>query len=486
MGDAERASRRFPDDGQGKPEPGEARAAGDSWLAVVGEADEATGGMYGRYRIIDGGQPVQDEETRVRGLHPKEFLKRQLGETRLWSFMQKTRHHARRLKNTHTLLITRKRLYQRLQSPGFYDEAYFDTPKDPNKASGYQEVYADSGEFREVAELSRKLFQPAMVLDVGCAKGFQVGALRSLGIQAWGIDISEYAVKAAPPEVSPWLRVESCTGMAFPDESFDLLLALETMEHIPPADIERTIRELYRVGRKWLWASVPCMGGNRYGLDGIVEGKINEDHLDLYHDKVIDHAPLKHLILDINGYPIHGHITIASFDWWTAAFNEGGFIRRGDLERVVNEKFPSAHVGLRNCMVFEKAAYGAGAESIGEGREWLFKRGVAGTWETEPLFIPAGIHYVEVRVAVAGMLKSGEPLHRALHCEGFSAGGDRINSSLVLSLQNVQRMNRNGRLDLSLVCCSGGEEICFRLTFMPELKAAPLYIATGRRYKLAG
>ncbi len=474
---------RVPEDG--RDEKGGAGDTADAWLKLVGGtegAGEATGsGASG------GGRGCRGRRTDTRGLRLKGFVKRFMGETSLWSLLQKARFHARRLKNTHAQSIARKRIYQRLQSPGFYDETYFDAPKDPHKVSGYEEAYADSTEFSQVAELSRELFRPARVLDVGCAKGFQVGALRSLGIEAWGIDISEYAVRAAPPEVSPWLRVESCTGMGFPAESFDLLLALETMEHIPPDDIHMTIRELYRVGSKWLWASIPCMGENRYGADGHVEGKINEDHLDLYRRNVIDRAPLKHLILDINGYPLHGHVTIASFDWWTAAFNEGGFIRRGDLERVINERLPSARVELRNCMVFEKAAASAQGVPFGVGREWPFSMAAAGTWETEPVFIPAGVHYVDLRVAVAGMAKSAEPLQRALYCEGLSGGGERVNSSLVLSLQNIQRMTRSGRLDLSLVCCSaGGEEVRFRLTIMPDLKAAPLYIATGRLYRLAG
>ncbi len=33
------------------------------------------------------------------------------------------------------------------------------------------------------------------------------------------------------------------------------------------------------------------------------------------------------------GRPIEGHLTIASFDWWTDRFAEAGFTRCPDIER---------------------------------------------------------------------------------------------------------------------------------------------------------
>lgn len=42
------------------------------------------------------------------------------------------------------------------------------------------------------------------VLDLGCAKGFMVKAFRLLHRDAWGIDISEYAIRNVDPAVKEY------------------------------------------------------------------------------------------------------------------------------------------------------------------------------------------------------------------------------------------------------------------------------------------
>ena len=440
-------------------------------------------------------------------MRPKDFARRYLGETRLWDWLRRARYHAGRLRNLQARpwdwlrraryhagrlrnlqarLVARKSLYRKLQSPRFYGERYFDAPKDALRVSGYGDVYADSGEFGEVAEIAQELFQPRSVLDVGCAKGFQVAALRARGIEARGIDISEYAVRSAAPEVSPWLAVGSCTAMDYPDGSFDLLLVLETLEHVPPTDIDAAIRELRRVGSRWVWASIPCMGENPYGRDGLVEGKVRDACLELYRREPIDLAPLKHLILDVDGLPLHGHVTIASFAWWTAAFNRWGFVRRGDLERTVNERLRNAREGIWNCMVFEKApSSSSGAPPAGRDRP-AFTPVAEGVWETEPVSLPAGVYRVELEIAAARRGAGGEGLRRALACEGLSARGERINSSGVWSLRELRRMRGRGQLRITLTCASAGEEdLRFRVTCMPGLETEPLAVAAVRPLEMA-
>ena len=45
------------------------------------------------------------------------------------------------------------------------------------------------------------------VLVVGCAYGFEVKGFRDLGIDAWGIDVSAYAISQADPSIAPYLEV---------------------------------------------------------------------------------------------------------------------------------------------------------------------------------------------------------------------------------------------------------------------------------------
>src|SRR6476661_8245522 len=48
--------------------------------------------------------------------------------------------------------------------------------------------------FGKIADAIIRDLRPSSVLDAGCAMGFLVEALRARGVEAWGIDISEYAI----------------------------------------------------------------------------------------------------------------------------------------------------------------------------------------------------------------------------------------------------------------------------------------------------
>ncbi len=77
-------------------------------------------------------------------------------------------------------------------------------------------------------------FDPKTVLDIGCAKGYLVYAFRNLGLEAYGVDISEYATSQGPPEIRNRLfnvDVEH-EQLPFGDETFDLVNATEILEHL--------------------------------------------------------------------------------------------------------------------------------------------------------------------------------------------------------------------------------------------------------------
>lgn len=52
--------------------------------------------------------------------------------------------------------------------------------------------------FRVMAAAVNNHFHPKRVLDVGCAKGYMVYAFNECGVDAWGVDISEFALADAP------------------------------------------------------------------------------------------------------------------------------------------------------------------------------------------------------------------------------------------------------------------------------------------------
>lgn len=90
--------------------------------------------------------------------------------------------------------------------------------------------------FTHVAGRLAALVAPRTALDVGCAKGFLVGCLVDLGVDAHGVDISDYAIEAAEPRLAGRLSVANAAeGL---EGRFDLVTCIETLEHMSPAEAE--------------------------------------------------------------------------------------------------------------------------------------------------------------------------------------------------------------------------------------------------------
>jgi ubiquinone/menaquinone biosynthesis C-methylase UbiE len=105
------------------------------------------------------------------------------------------------------------------------------------------------------------------VLDAGCGEGFTLDFLRKrkIGRKYTGIDFLDKAVKIGKkvhPNVN--LQQASIYEIPFKDNSFDLVLCTEVLEHLEnPKD---ALKELFRVSREYVLLSVPnepiFMGSN--------------------------------------------------------------------------------------------------------------------------------------------------------------------------------------------------------------------------------
>lgn len=104
-----------------------------------------------------------------------------------------------------------------------------------------------------------KIKRGARVLDIGCAKGFLVKALRWLGRDAYGYDISDYAVANADPEVKSYLT----RTLPIPKEPFHFAIAKDVFEHLPLRDLCRLLTNLKA---DVLFVIVPLGDGKRYNV----------------------------------------------------------------------------------------------------------------------------------------------------------------------------------------------------------------------------
>lgn len=152
-----------------------------------------------------------------------------------------------------------------------FDEKYFEDGV-RHRVSAYENYrWMPERTIREASSIINNIkFDTA--LDFGCAKGFMVYALRLLGKEAYGADVSEYAVTNCHPKVKDYLQViESASQLK---GGWDLIIAKDVLEHIPHESIPEVLSELRR-RCKTLFVAVPLGDGKRY--------RIREYEMDVTH-----------------------------------------------------------------------------------------------------------------------------------------------------------------------------------------------------------
>lgn len=89
------------------------------------------------------------------------------------------------------------------------------------------------------------------VLDVGCAKGFLLYDLKLAipGLTIKGVDISEYAIKNAKHEIKEHLQKANATELPFKDDSFDLVISVNTVHNLNREDCALSLQEIERVSK---------------------------------------------------------------------------------------------------------------------------------------------------------------------------------------------------------------------------------------------
>lgn len=112
------------------------------------------------------------------------------------------------------------------------------------------------GYFGAIAERIAADLKPKTVLDAGCAWGFLVEALRDRGIEAYGIDVSEFALENARPDIRPHLSIGSVLD-PYPKDHYDLVVCMEVLEHLPNDQAAPAVANLARHGREVLFSSTP-------------------------------------------------------------------------------------------------------------------------------------------------------------------------------------------------------------------------------------
>src|SRR5205814_4046776 len=144
------------------------------------------------------------------------------------------------------------------------------------------------------------------------ATGFVVEALRELGIDAEGVDVSQFAVDHPALGARGHVQFgDLLARLPFGRDRFDLVTVLETLEHLPPDAIPRALRELRRVTRGYVVATIPSFGPNPYGPGGWFQVKVRVERVPHYESLGPDfEGPVAYgdLYRDARGEPVEGHL----------------------------------------------------------------------------------------------------------------------------------------------------------------------------------
>lgn len=113
--------------------------------------------------------------------------------------------------------------------------------------------------FGGIADHIVKDLKPKTVLDAGCAMGYLVAALRDRGVEAYGIDISEYAISKVREDIKPYCVVGSFTD-PLPEclpPKYDLVVTIEVLEHLYEEDGKKAIHNLCTLADRIIFSSTP-------------------------------------------------------------------------------------------------------------------------------------------------------------------------------------------------------------------------------------
>ncbi len=109
--------------------------------------------------------------------------------------------------------------------------------------------------------------QGSRVLDFGCARGYLVRALRGLGYDAFGYDISRWALENADEEVKKYLYHKTENRPPWEHQKFDWIIAKDVLEHVEYVEI--IVGQLMMGATGGIFVVVPLskFDGGKYVVD---------------------------------------------------------------------------------------------------------------------------------------------------------------------------------------------------------------------------
>jgi len=146
------------------------------------------------------------------------------------------------------------------------------------------------------------------MLDAGTGNGALTRLMRQHGKNAYGIELSRAVLEKECPDLLSKNYVEPgiLTNLPYEDNSFDLVMSSDVLEHIHPEEVDQVVKELVRVSRRHLFLSISLKGHTKATADKDDEA--------------------------------HRHTMLRPREWWHAIFRKHGAVVNEEMLWAMQEK----------------------------------------------------------------------------------------------------------------------------------------------------
>ena len=183
--------------------------------------------------------------------------------------------------------------------PSRYDEDYFERGLVTGLSSymNYSWMPELTIRMAHYMALELEFSREDRILDFGCAKGFLVKALRILDYNAYGVDVSNYAIQHADRDISKYCKsISGCDDPILFKMNCDWLIAKDVFEHLSEIELRALLKRF--IGNiENIFAAIPLAAND-----------CSNKYISKEYDRDVTHVLAK------------------SMSWWEDLFLEEGWL----------------------------------------------------------------------------------------------------------------------------------------------------------------
>jgi SAM-dependent methyltransferase len=114
---------------------------------------------------------------------------------------------------------------------------------------------------------------------VGCGPGALMYLLYEIGVVADGLDVSPRSKLLAPPEVRDRIVIGGATEPLIPDDSYDLVICRELIEHLTVLEARRLVENICRISSRFVYVTTRFHPTPATMLDVTDERHVDPTHI---------------------------------------------------------------------------------------------------------------------------------------------------------------------------------------------------------------